>query len=306
MIFNPLVIVLVSLVFPGIIALTKAKIAGRKGASVLQPFFDCIRLFRKGNIFSTTTSWIFQIAPIIYFSTIFMAMLFIPLGTQNALLSFDGDFIVFAYLLAFGKFMMIAAAMDTGSGFEGMGANREAFYSMLVEPAFFIVIASMALFTNQTSFYDLFNNLHIESELSYLIAILAVYIFSWIAMVENSRLPVDDPKTHLELTMVHEVMVLDYSGFDLAIIQLANGLKFAIYGALIFNFVLPMQNYFAAQLVVFFAVEFIFAVSVGALESFKARNKMAKNPQWILALTALAILGFLSVLIITGKIILMN
>lgn len=306
MIFNPLVIVLVSLVFPGIIALTKAKIAGRKGASVLQPFFDCIRLFRKGNIFSTTTSWIFQIAPIIYFSTIFMAMLFIPLGTQNALLSFDGDFILFAYLLAFGKFMMIAAAMDTGSGFEGMGANREAFYSMLVEPAFFIVIASMALFTNQTSFYDLFNNLHIESELSYLIAILAVYIVSWIAMVENSRLPVDDPKTHLELTMVHEVMVLDYSGFDLAIIQLANGLKFAIYGALIFNFVLPMQNYFAAQLVVFFAVEFIFAVSVGALESFKARNKMAKNPQWILALTALAILGFLSVLIITGKIILMN
>lgn len=306
MIFNPLVIILVSLVFPGIIALTKAKIAGRKGASVLQPFYDCIRLFRKGNIFSTTTSWIFQIAPIIYFSTIFMAMLFIPLGTQNALLSFDGDFILFAYLLAFGKFMMIAAAMDTGSGFEGMGANREAFYSMLVEPAFFIVIASMALFTNQTSFYDLFNNLHIESELSYLIAILAVYIFSWIAMVENSRLPVDDPKTHLELTMVHEVMVLDYCGFDLAIIQLGNGLKFTIYGALIFNFVLPMQNYFAAQLVIFFAVEFIFAFTVGTLESFRARNKMVKNPQWILALTALAILGFLSVLIITGKIILMN
>jgi len=306
MIFNPLVIVLVSLVFPGMIALTKAKIAGRKGASLLQPLFDNIRLFRKGNVYSTVTSWIFKIAPIIYFSTVFMAMLFIPLGNQSALLSFDGDFVLFAYLLALGKFMMIAAAMDTGSGFEGMGANREAFYSLLVEPAFFIVIASMALFTNHTSFYDLFNNLHIESELSYLIGILSVYIFLWIAMVENSRLPVDDPKTHLELTMVHEVMVLDYSGFDFALIQLANGIKFAIYGALIFNFVLPMQNYFAAQLVIFFVVEFIFAVSVGALESFRARNKMAKNPQWILALTALAILGFLSVLIITGKIILMN
>ncbi len=306
MILNPLVIILVSLVFPGLIALTKARIAGRKGASVLQPFSDNIRLFRKGNVFSTTTSWIFQIAPVIYFSTIFMALLFIPIGKQPAIFSFEGDFVLFAYLLAFGKFMMIAAAMDTGSGFEGMGANREAFYSLLVEPAFFIVIASMALLTNHTSFYDLFNNLHIESQLSYLIAILSVYIFLWIAMVENSRLPVDDPKTHLELTMVHEVMVLDFSGFDLALIQLANGLKFAIYGALIFNFVLPMQDYFAAQLVFFFMVEFIFAISVGALESFRARNKMAKNAQWIISLTALAILGFLSVLIITGKIILMN
>ncbi len=306
MIINPLVIILVSLIFPGIITLTKAKIAGRKGPSVLQPFYDNIRLFRKGNVFSTTTSWIFQIAPIIYFSTVFMAMLFIPLGKQPAILSFEGDFVLFAYLLAFGKFMMIAAAMDTGSGFEGMGANREALYSLLVEPAFFIVIASMALLTNHTSFYDLFNNLHIESELSYLIATLSVYIFLWIALIENSRLPVDDPKTHLELTMVHEVMVLDYSGFDLAMIQLANGLKFTIYGALIFNFVLPMQNYFVAQLGIFFIVQFIFAVSVGVLESFRARNKMAKNPQWILVLTALAILGFLSVLIITGKIILMN
>ncbi|MBW6536208.1 MAG: NADH-quinone oxidoreductase subunit H [Mariniphaga sp.] len=306
MVLNPVVIFLVSLVFPGVVARTKAKIVGRKGAPVVQPFFDNIRLFQKGNVYSQTTSWIFQIAPVIYFSTIFMAMLFIPLGKQPALLSFEGDFVVFAYLLAFGKFMMIAAAMDTGSGFEGMGANREAFYSLLVEPAFFIVIASMALLTNHTSFYNLFNNLHLESELSYLIAVLSVYIFLWIAMIENSRLPVDDPKTHLELTMVHEVMVLDYSGFDLALIQLANGIKFAIYGALIFNFVLPMQDYFVAQLVIFFVVQLLFAISVGALESFKARNKMAKNPQWILSLSALAILGFLSVLIITGKIILMD
>jgi formate hydrogenlyase subunit 4 len=132
MVLNPLVILLVSLVFPGVVAQTKAKIVGRKGAPVLQPFFDNIRLFQKGNVYSHTTSWIFQTAPLIYFSTIFMAVLFVPLGKQAALLSFEGDFVVFAYLLAFGKFMMIAAAMDTGSGFEGMGANREALYSLLV------------------------------------------------------------------------------------------------------------------------------------------------------------------------------
>lgn len=299
-------IVIVGLLFPGIIALTKAKITGRKGASVFQPLYDNIRLLKKGNVYSATTSWIFQVAPVIYFSTIFMAVFFVPIGKQAAFFSFEGDFILFAYLLGVGKFMMILAAMDTGSSFEGMGANREALYSLLVEPAFFIVIASMALLTNHTSFYDLFNNLHIDSELSYLIAILSVYIFLWIAMVENSRLPVDDSKTHLELTMVHEVMVLDYSGFDLALIQLANGIKFAIYGALIFNFVLPMQNYFAAQLFIFFIIEFLYAISVGSIESLRARNKMAKNPQWILSLSALAVVGFLAVLIITGKIILLN
>ena len=215
MALNIIVILGFSLIFPGIISLTKAKIAGRKGPSILQPLYDNLRLFKKGNVYSTSTSWIFKVAPLIYFSTIFMAVFFIPLGNQTAIFSFEGDFVLFAYLLGVGKFMMIIAAMDTGSSFEGMGANREAFYSLLVEPAFFIVIASMALLTNHTSFYELFNNLHIESELSYLIAILSVYIFLWIAMVENSRLPVDDPKTHLELTMVHEVMVLDYSGFDL-------------------------------------------------------------------------------------------
>lgn len=306
MIVNIIILLLVGIVFPGVIALTKAKIVGRKGASVLQPFFDSVRLLKKGNVYSATTSWIFKIAPVIYISTVLLAVFFIPLGNKKAVLSFEGDFVLFAYLLALGKFLMILAAMDTGSGFEGMGANREAFYSLLAEPAFFIVVASMALLTNNTSFFDLFNNLHLESELSYLIGILAVYILLWIAMVENSRLPVDDPKTHLELTMVHEVMVLDYSGFDLALIQLANGVKFAIYGALIFNFILPMQNYFAAQLLILVVIEILFAFAVGALETFRARNKMAKNPQWIISLSALAIVGFLAALIISGKITLLN
>ena len=115
MILNIFVILIISLIFPGIIALTKAKIVGRKGASLLQPLYDNIRLFKKGNVFSETTSWIFQIAPIIYFSTIIAALLFIPLGSNAAVLSFEGDFVLFAYLLAFGKFMMILAAMDTGA-----------------------------------------------------------------------------------------------------------------------------------------------------------------------------------------------
>jgi len=304
MIISVILITLISIIFPGIISKTKAKIVGRKGPKVLQVFYDNIRLIKKGSVYSNTTSYIFQIAPIIYFSTILLATLFIPFGNYKALLSFDGDFVLFAYLLALGKFFMIIAAMDTGSSFEGMGANREAYYSLLVEPAFFIIIASVALLTNNTSFFDLFNSMHLDTELSYLITILAIYVFLWIAMVENSRLPVDDPKTHLELTMVHEVMVLDYSGFDLALIQLANGLKFSIYGALIFNFILPVQFSLLYQVLIFISIEIVFALVVGLLESFRARNKMMKNPQWIISLSAIAVIAFFSVLIISGKLIL--
>jgi len=119
-----LLIFISALFFVGIITKVKAKIAARKMPSVFQPLFDIIRLFKKGAIYSPTTSVIFKIAPLIYVASVLMATLFIPIGSQKGILSFEGDFVFFAYLLAIGKFMMIIAAMDTGSGFEGMGANR--------------------------------------------------------------------------------------------------------------------------------------------------------------------------------------
>lgn len=125
-----------SLLIPGIISITKAKMSGRKGPGIFQPLFDVARLIRKGSVYSSTTSVIFQIGPVIYFASIVVALLFVPFGQYKGLLSFDADFVFFAYLLGIGKFMMIISAMDTGSGFEGMGANREALYSMLVEPVF--------------------------------------------------------------------------------------------------------------------------------------------------------------------------
>jgi len=299
-----LLILFSALFFVGIISKTKAKIAARKMPSILQPLFDVVRLFKKGTIYSTTTSIIFKIAPIIYFSTVLMAVFFIPIGSQNGLLSFNGDFVFFAYMLAFGKFMMIIAAMDTGSGFEGMGANREALYSMLVEPAFFILVGSMALFTNNISFHDLYANLHISSNLSYTISIVSIYILIYIAMVENSRMPIDDPKTHLELTMVHEVMVLDNSGFDLGLIHIATWLKFAIYGGLISNFIVKTTWDWYYQIITFVGIQIVFAIVVGLLEAFRARNKMEKSPQWLIMLSAIAIVIFLTSLIITNKIIL--
>jgi len=291
-----------SLIFPGILVKTKAKLEGRKGPSFLQPLFDIGRLLKKGSVYSQTTSMIFQIAPVIYLASVIVASLLIPFGETPGLLSFEGDFVFFAYILAIGKFLMILGAMDTGSGFEGMGANREALYSMLVEPAFFILIGSMTLITKSVSFHEFYLGVYGSSHLTYLLVIVCIFLLLQITLVENSRVPVDDPKTHLELTMVHEVMVLDNSGFDLAIIQYCTALKFALYGSLIANFFIPAGAPQGVQVIVFLSVQIGCAILIGISESFRARNKMAKNPQWILTLSAISLIVFLAALILSHKI----
>jgi formate hydrogenlyase subunit 4 len=293
-------ILFTSIFFSGIILRTKSIASGRKGPGILQPVKDVVRLFRKGAIYSETTTIIFRIAPVVYFSSVLMACLVIPFGSFKGVVSFDGDFIFFAYILALGKFFTIIAAMDTGSSFEGMGASREALYSMFAEPAFFILIGSFALFTGHTSFYDIFSTLHLGSSITYLLGGLAAFVLLMIAMIENSRMPVDDPKTHLELTMIHEVMILDNSGFDLGLILSAGYLKFAMYGAIIAGFFignLPV----ALTIPVFLLIQAIFAVTAGMIESFMARFRMSHNPQFILALSSVSFLIFLGVLLVLEK-----
>ncbi len=296
-------ILLTSLFFTGIIIRTKSILSGRKGPGIMQPMKDILRSLRKSSVFSETTSLIFQLAPTVYLATILMAILFIPFGNDKGVISFNGDFVFFAYVLALGKFFMIIAALDTGSSFEGMGASREALYSMLVEPAFFILMGSFALLTGYTSFAGIFGALHFGSYISYGIGILASFVFITIALIENSRLPVDDPKTHLELTMVHEVMILDNSGFDLGLILYATNLKFAMYGAIIANFFLTPGYEWYYSIPIFTAVQLVFAVIVGTIESFSARFRMNHNPQFILMFTSISLLIFLGVLLMTGKII---
>jgi formate hydrogenlyase subunit 4 len=191
--------------------------------------------------------------------------------------------------------------MDTGSSFEGMGASREALYSMLAEPAFFILMGSFALLTGYTSFFEIFNNLHFGSHTSYALGTLATFVLVIVAMVENSRMPVDDPRTHLELTMIHEVMILDNSGFDLGLILYTTNLKFAMYGALIANFLIPSGMALHYAIGVFIGIQILFAVMVGIIESFMARFRMNHNPQYIFTLSAISILLFLGVLLMLGR-----
>lgn len=289
-----------SIFFTGIIIRTKSITSGRKGPGVIQPIKDVIRLFRKGAVYSETTSIIFRIAPVIYFSSVLMACMVIPFGPLKGIVSFDGDFIFFAYILALGKFFSIISAMDTGSSFEGMGASREALYSMFAEPAFFILTGSFALLTGNTSFYKIFMTLHLGSSITYTLGGLAAFVLLMITMIENSRMPVDDPKTHLELTMIHEVMVLDNSGFDLGLILSAGYLKFAMYGALIADFFIGGLSLTLA-LPLFLVIQLLFAVVIGLIESFMARFRMSHNPQFILALSSVSFLIFLGVLLVLEK-----
>lgn len=295
-----LLILLCSFFFTGLIIKTKSIASGRKGPAILQPVKDVVRLFRKGSIYSETTSIIFRISPVISFCTVVMACLVIPFGSMKGVISFDGDFIFFAYILALGKFFSIIAAMDTGSSFEGMGASREALYSMFAEPAFFILIGSFALLTGNTSFYNIFSSLHLGSSITYTLGGLASFVLIMISMIENSRMPVDDPKTHLELTMIHEVMILDNSGFDLGLILSTGYLKFAMYGALIADFFIGGLAVVWA-LPLFLLIQILYAVVVGLIESFMARFRMSHNPQFILALSSVSFLIFLGVLLVLEK-----
>jgi len=293
-----ILILTVSLFFTGLIGRTKSIFSGRKGPGILQPIKNIILLFRKSGVFSTSSSVILQIAPSIAFGAVLTAAMLIPFSIHGSLISTHFDFIIFICLLGLGRFFMIIAALDTGSSFEGMGANREAFYGMLLEPAFLIIMASFCIITGTYSFETIFYTIgqyHIEYILT---SILAIFVFVNIALVENSRLPVDDPKTHLELTMVHEVMILDYTGFDLALIQLSNFLKFAVYGTLIANCLIPAQWNIGFQILLLILIQALFAITVGFIESFRARNRINKNIQYILAISAVAFIAFILALIV--------
>lgn len=290
-----LLILLASFIFTGIVIRTKSIAQGRKGPSIWQPMYDIFKLLRKGSVYSTASSWIFKVAPTLYFASVVVACMVVPVGQMGSAIGFAGDFIFFAYVLGFGKFFTIIGALDTASSFEGMGSAREALFSMLVEPAFFILIGSLGLLTGNTSFADIFAQFHFEGEISYAIAAIAAFVLLMICMIENSRMPVDDPKTHLELTMIHEVMVLDNSGVDMAMIHQATNMKFALYSALIVNLFIGAVSETWMQLALFFGIELICAIIVGIIESFMARYRMTHNAQFILVLTSLALLLYFGI-----------
>lgn len=278
----------VAVAVPGVVNRTRALLAGRKGIRFLQHLYDVRLLLRKGAVYSTTVSTLFRVVPSVYLGAAFVALLFVPVGDLPPVLAFDGDLAAFAYTLALGRFALILAAMDTGSPFEGMGASREALYGALVEPALMLVMGTLALLTGCTSFAELFT---VQSTSGYpIVLLLLAYVLLKIGFTESGRVPVDDPRTHLELTMIHEVMCLDYCGVDMAFIKMGGWCKTAALSVLAADAVAAVccpHWWFATPLAVVLT-----GCSVGVVESTQARNKLVRNTTFILTIAALAALVF--------------
>lgn len=273
-----LLLLILPLLFIGIINKTKALISGRKGASIFQPYFDVFKLMKKGLVISETTSFIFQLAPSINLACMIMA------GLLLCVFHFEGDFILFAYILALGKFLTVIAAMDTGSSFEGMGASREASYTSLVEPAFFIIISSICAIAHIYSFESLSRILLFDHKIWVLIVVLAVIALFSMLLIEGSRTPVDDPTTHLELTMIHEAMILDNSGVDLGFILYANALKMMLFVTLIASLT-------TSKSILGYILEiFIIAVIIGIIESISARLRLTHIIEYTFVLITIALI----------------
>jgi len=287
---NIVFLLIMPFLYIGIINRVKAFWAGRKGSPIIQPFYDFFKLLKKGEVISKTASFIFQIAPVISFSSIFLSGLLVPMVQRLCFFSVEGSFILFSYILALGKFLSIIGAMDTGSSFEGMGASREATFSNLVEPSFFIIIGTLALISNNLDFSEMLNLLKGQNPFYVLIIVLIVISFFVMLLTEGCRVPVDDPNTHLELTMIHEVMVLDNSGVDMAFIFYASGMKMVIITSLIAALVIPANWNFLASVCGWLGIEVVTAFVIGTVESLIARLKMNHVPQFIFIMTSTAII----------------
>ncbi len=278
--------------FLGIIDRVKAIWAGRKGASIFQPYYNFFKLLHKGEVISTTTSFIFQLTPSLNVAAVLLALMIVPMPVVGSVINFPGDFVLFAYILGLSKFFTVLAAMDTGSSFEGMGASREAAFSTIIETAFFVVIGSLSLLTGRTSFAEIFLMLNVSAGYTALVKILLVISLFIMLLTEGSRVPVDDPNTHLELTMIHEVMILDYSGPDLAFILYAAGLKMVVISILIADLLIPVKLLMVHPLIFFAAVLVLIFMLIGMIESLIARSRMSHVPQFIFMMTALSLTAF--------------
>ena len=277
-----IVLILAPPFFLGVIAKTKAVFAGRKGPPLLQAYYDLLRLGRKETITSRTSSLVLRAAPALIFVSLFLSALVVPLWGP-APLRFEGDLILFVYLLGMGRFATILAAMDVGSSFEGMGASREATFGALTELAFFLGLVALATMTHSTSLTGIFK--WEESHPLWHPALLILFgAFFLVLLTENSRMPIDDPTTHLELTMIHEVMILDYGGPDLGLILYGTWVKLFLFMALVSSILWPPWAAGVWAGAGWLIVKVMgMAIAIGVIESANARLRLIRIPQLLIA-----------------------
>jgi formate hydrogenlyase subunit 4 len=283
----------------GLINRTKAFVAGRRGPPLLQPYFDIVKCLRRGAVYGDATSWVFRLGPVVNLAVLLAALLILPLGGIAPPLSFSGDLVVLAGLVAVGRFATVLAALDTGSSFEGMGASREVHFAALAEPAFLLALAVLVRVTGALSLAPIYQGITLSVWMTALPTLaLTTMTLLVLTLVENNRIPVDDPTTHLELTMIHEVMVLDHSGPDLAYIHYAAALKLWIVGSLLVGLVVPLRSgiLWLDGLAMLLGMAALAGI-IGMIEAAMARYRLVHVPQFIVGAATLSAVGFILILV---------
>jgi len=278
----------------GIINQVKAFFAGRSGPGFLRLYYDLLKLLRKSTPRSRTTTWLFDLAPSIQLAVTLLAALLFPWTLEDSLF-FDASVstVLFFYLLGCGRFFLVLGALDTGSAFEGMGVSREIHFSALVEPALFIILGFMTLLSYRLSLCGILCGYNPDVWAHHSVPILLVAIaFFLILLSENCRVPFDDPETHLELTMIHEAMILDYAGPDLAFLHYGAALKLELLAAFLVSMILPeVPAGSSLRLLIVLGGVVLLAVIIGIVESVMARMRFLKTPQFLLSALMLAALA---------------
>jgi len=282
----------------GVIGKTKAAFGGRQGPPFLQLYYDLWKLFHKGLVISRTTTWLFRSGPLLGVVAPIIASLFIPFGAIGAPLGFDGDLIFVIYLFALSRFCTATSALDTGSPFEGMGAAREVTYACMAEPALFFVLIVLVRLTGSFSLGGLFGPaLAVGWQTAVPSLLLVLFCLFVVVLVENCRIPFDDPTTHLELTMIHEVMVLDHSGPDFGMILYGAAMKLLVLGGMIVGVLLPFSSGYQVVDAALFAVGMLMiAVLIGVVESVMARLQLLRIPQLLIGTSLLSFFSLILLL----------
>jgi formate hydrogenlyase subunit 4 len=303
--FTALAVLLIAApIIPGVASRTKAILTGRQGSPVWQLYADLWKLAQRGTVLSTRTTWIFQLAPVVLLATTIVAAALVPLDGRVSIVRFAGDAVAFAGVLGLGRFALSLAALDTGSSLEGMGASREVTFASLAEPGLFVAFATLGVIAHDFSLSamlgDAAGRVGASGGAGPSLVMVALSVFA-LSLAECSRVPVDDPSTHLELTMVHEVMVLDHSGPDLAMILYAGALKLGLFSAILMNVLVAASGQgkwsFGGAAIAALVASFVgMGVSIGVVESIVARLRQPKVPLYLAGGSALALFGLILVL----------
>ncbi len=290
----------------GLLRTLKARLAGRRGPSPLQPYADLRKLLAKDAVVSTTTSWIFRATPWVLVASMLAAALVVPLVVSRPGLAFAGNIILVMYLFMLGTFFLALAGLDAGSAFGGMGSSREVAVAALAEPTVILAVFALALRAGTINLGGIVEHLRTQPHLAvnpgHLLAFAAFFI---VMIAETGRLPVDNPATHLELTMIHEAMVLEYSGHYLALVEWAGSMKLLLFLALLANLFFPMgvpdRVALLPLLLGLLALASKLLVLVGALaliETSVAKLRLFRVPELLAGSFALAVLSVTSVFLL--------